>query len=403
MINAAIIGVSGFGEVHYQDLLRYHEAGRLRIIGATIINPGEEQEKCRILQLLGCRIFPDYREMFEVMNSQIDLCFIPTGIGLHCEMALCAMRHGASVLIEKPAAPTIQEVERMRQAEKETGRFVAVGYQSIFQPEIHRIKQDIVNGAIGRVRRIKGIGLCPRDHRYYSRNNWAGKMSAAGGWILDSPFNNALAHYLNLICFFGGDGFKQAIEPAFVEAQLYRCNPEIEAPDTAVIHAEGKNGIDLWFYCSHCPENYYRPEIHVCGDDGSIIYNPERILFQFPERSEVLLCDTSITVRNHLLDALIKRIGDPGAFICDLGIAGKQVLLMNGAHESSPVMAIPSEYTSKVPMDGDNYRYILPGLDEWFLEHFRKAQMLAGTDYPWVRQGLKIPLVGYRQFCDGRN
>ena len=34
MFNAALIGVSGFGDVHYRDLMRETEAGRLRPVAA---------------------------------------------------------------------------------------------------------------------------------------------------------------------------------------------------------------------------------------------------------------------------------------------------------------------------------------------------------------------------------
>ena len=42
MFNAAIIGISGFGAVHYNDFLREHAAGRIHIVGATVINQEEE-------------------------------------------------------------------------------------------------------------------------------------------------------------------------------------------------------------------------------------------------------------------------------------------------------------------------------------------------------------------------
>ena len=44
MINAAIVGVSGFGRVHYDDLVREYQHKRVSITGATIINQEEEKE-----------------------------------------------------------------------------------------------------------------------------------------------------------------------------------------------------------------------------------------------------------------------------------------------------------------------------------------------------------------------
>ena len=48
--------------------------------------------------------------------------------------------------------------------------------------------------------------LWPRDERYYSRNGWAGvKRTNDGTWILDSPTNNACAHFLHNMFYVLGD------------------------------------------------------------------------------------------------------------------------------------------------------------------------------------------------------
>ena len=46
MLNTAIIGISGWGRIHYEDLLRRRERGDIRICAATVINQAEEAEKC---------------------------------------------------------------------------------------------------------------------------------------------------------------------------------------------------------------------------------------------------------------------------------------------------------------------------------------------------------------------
>jgi len=126
-LSACVIGVSGFGRTHYDDLMREVEAGRMRALGATVINQDEEQEKCERLLSLGCRLFTDHREMLDKLSGKIDICFIPTGIHLHAAMSIDAMRAGADVLVEKPVAATVQDVRRMQACERDTGRFGAVG------------------------------------------------------------------------------------------------------------------------------------------------------------------------------------------------------------------------------------------------------------------------------------
>ncbi len=254
MINAAIIGVSGFGRTHYEDIVREYHQKRVNIAGATIINQEEEKDKCDFLKSIGCRLFTDYNQMLEVLRGKIDICFIPTGIALHAPMSIAAMRAGANVYVEKPLAATVQEAAAILEAERETGKFVAVGYQTMYQPETRKIKEYILSGKIGQVHTLKTYGLWPRNVEYYQRNAWAGQLKSSNAWVLDSPFNNALAHYLNLLSFYAGESFARPAAIAFVQAGLFRAKP-IRSVDTAWIKAVTGDAKTLLFYVTHsCAE-----------------------------------------------------------------------------------------------------------------------------------------------------
>ena len=108
MYNAAIIGVFGFGRVHYNDLKNYAEKGILKVIAATVINPDEEPEKCEWLKKHGTKMYTDWTVMLEDFDNKIDICFIPTGIAIHAPMSIAAMKAGANVFVEKPIAATVQ-------------------------------------------------------------------------------------------------------------------------------------------------------------------------------------------------------------------------------------------------------------------------------------------------------
>ena len=109
MLNVVLIGVSGFGDVHYRDLLRWHHAGKLNFAAAAVIDNANQREKCAEMEALGIRIYDDYRHMLAA--EQADLCCIPTGIAMHAPMSIAAMRAGMNVLVEKPAA-AVMSVER---------------------------------------------------------------------------------------------------------------------------------------------------------------------------------------------------------------------------------------------------------------------------------------------------
>ncbi len=402
MITAATIGVSGFGNVHYQDLLRYHRAGRLKFVAATIINQEQEPEKCAVLREIGCKIYTDYRQMLSDFSGKLDLCFIPTGLGMHRPMAVAAMENGANAFIEKPAAPTVQDVAAIRQAERATGKFTAIGYQSIYQPITHRVKREILEGRIGKVQCIKSLGLWPRDHRYYTRNNWAGKLRDQSGWVLDSPFNNALAHYLNLPLFFGGETFEKSAEFDYIQAQLYRCNPEIETTDTAMIHVKALTGIDIYFHTTHASQTTFGPEIEIRGDKGSIIWKIGGAIFNYADRQETADPLREPADRNAVMDALLGRLSNPQEFICGLDIAGTHVLAVNGAHESSPIIPVPADYVEKIQLEDGNYRYVCRGIDELLHKLIKEERLPTAADLAWIKNGDKFPMQNYTEFKGGK-
>ena len=271
-ISVAIVGVSGFGKIHYADIMRAYRAGRVRIACATIVNQEEEAEACETLRQVGCEVFQNANDMFRQYAGKVDVCFLPVGIGLHAPMSIAAMKSGMNVFVEKPLTATVQEADEIIAASKETGRFVAVGYQHLYQPQVQALKRAILGGQIGKISIVKGVGLWARGRAYYTRNNWAGKLRTEKGWILDSPVNNALAHYLNLICYFGGTTPDEMVEVDTLEASFYRANPEIESFDTAFLKMKSVDGLDLLFVTSHVAQDNLEPRIEIVGDLGRITW-----------------------------------------------------------------------------------------------------------------------------------
>lgn len=84
------------------------------------------------------------------------------------------LKHGSDVLIEKPLCSSVEEALEMAQIEKETGHFVAVGYQMNYSPVTRELKNRILNGEFGNPVVLKTIHGFKRGKAYYHRNNWAG-------------------------------------------------------------------------------------------------------------------------------------------------------------------------------------------------------------------------------------
>jgi predicted dehydrogenase len=396
MIRACIIGVSGYGQVHYNNLLLESEKGRVQIVAAAVINQEEEQEKCAKLRELGCELFRDYREMLAKYKNAAELCFIPTGIPLHAPMTIAALEAGMNVYLEKPAAATVQEVAAMREVETRTGGFVAVGYQSMYQPDALQMKDEILSGRLGTLKCIKCYALWPRNDNYYARNNWAGKLRCGESWVLDSPYNNALAHQLNMICFLAGTERNRSAELASVQAELYRGN-DIESADTASIRIVTATGLSLYFIVTHCPEKLEHPLIVARGDKGELAWHfGDRLAFSYADgRVKSYPVGTS---QELVFDALLARMKDRNAFVCDLPIAGTQTLCVNGSHQSSPVRKIDARFTRRIEAGEDSMRTVIDGVDDDIRKAFTEEKLLSEIGVPWASAAPVFSLKGYDRF-----
>ena len=386
MIRTAIIGVSGFGNVHYTDLIRYQERGEVEIVGAAIINQNEEAEKCAKLTTVGCRIFSDYQVMLEELKDSIDICFIPTGISLHVPMSIAAMRAGANVYVEKPVTATLRELQTIKDAEKETGKFVAVGYQTIYQPSIAKIKQTVLDGKIGEVHTIKYYGLSIRNKAYYSRNNWAGCIKNGEKWILDSPFNNAMAHQLNLICFFAGGTFNKSAILNTVQANLFRANPNIQNADNAAIEIITADHKKLLYYITHNSEENGETQLLISGSKGFIAWDFEKTVYNIDGVEQ--RCENNDS-RDYVMDSVLNKARGKESFICNLSIAGTQTLAMNAAHASSPIISVPREYVNTRAINDSSFE-CLQDIAKAMRTAYAQERLYSAVDYPWMKTGKVI-------------
>ena len=399
----AIIGVSGFGNIHYGDILRAWKAGRVDIVCATVVNAEEEAEKCEVLRSAGCEIHRDADSMFRRHAGAVDLCFLPVGIGLHAPLSIAAMRAGMNVFVEKPLAGTVQEADAIIAASKETGRFAAVGYQHLYQPQILAMKRAIANGRIGRLRAVRGIGLWARDWAYYHRNNWAGRLRGSSGWILDSPVNNALAHYLNLVCYFGGSGPDAMADVVSLEAGLYRANPEIESFDTAFLKMRTAAGADLFFTVSHAAESNIEPIVEAVGDRGSVRWTAEGYVARWADGTEeTVAMDSPTEVRDHIMDALLARLHDPAAPVFGADRARAVTQIVNAAHAGAPIVPVPADWASKqLGETPEKNRYVWRGLSAVATRTFESIRMPTTADFPFCRNGMQVNPAEMVQFTGG--
>lgn len=346
----ALIGVSGYGTIYLQLLRAALRARSVRLAAAAVINPDQVPEVVAELRAGGTAIYGSADALFMHEAGKIDLCMIPTGIQWHARLTIAALRAGMNVLVEKPLAGSIADCAAIRQAEAATGRWVAVGFQDIYSAEARGLKNRISSGAIGRLREVRMLGRWPRPRTYFARNHWAGRRSADGAAVLDSPLNNAFAHFVNLGLFFAGPSAGESTSLRIESAELLRAHA-IEMFDTAVVRGESPRGVRFWCGFSHTTGTTRQPEIHLIGDAGRVEWRHEADCTVTPADGcqESFALPDAVACRETMFASVLARLRDPLAFICTTALAERHATFIENVQNISVVRTIPASSINWLP------------------------------------------------------
>lgn len=88
-------------------------------------------------------------------DSEIDAVYLPLANHEHAEWALRAIEHGKHVLIEKPMALTLEDIEAIEAAAQRHNVTVMEGFMYRFHPQHARVKELLEQGLIGDIRSVR--------------------------------------------------------------------------------------------------------------------------------------------------------------------------------------------------------------------------------------------------------
>ena len=391
---AALIGVSGYGRIHYNLLRDLRLRGEVALTAVVIIDPRQQMPVVAELKAAGCDIFDDYRAMLERHRGRLELCFIPTGIPWHAPMTLAALEAGAHVLVEKPLAASVAEVLAIRAAEERCGRVVNVGFQYHCVPETLGLKRALLAGAIGRLRRIRVLGMWPREAGYYSRTDWAGRVRLGQTPVLDSPVSNAFGHHLNLALFLAGAKADRSAAPARIAAELYRAQP-IENFDTTALRIETDTGVPIHFYASHSCRHAFEPELVLDGEHGRAVWKHSREFRIEPEGAppETVQLGSEQSAREVMFRNVLRRLSDPSVLICTTAIALEHTRCIEAVQATGPIRDIPPGWIETDGDPGPRGQTWVRGLEETMRRAFEQGCTLGETGCPWASPPLAVDVV----------
>jgi len=398
-VRAVVAGICGYGASYVRALLTKGKRRRVELVGC--VDPhGQDSALFGKLTRRGIEVFPTLAAFYE--RASADLAVLASPIHAHADQTAEALACGSAVLCEKPAAATIGEVRSMMAAAASAARPVAVGFQRSFSPAVQALKRDVLAGLLGRPKRLVAMANWPRPRSYYDRNDWAGKLRArSGAWVLDSPANNATAHFLHSMLYLLGPARTQAATPAEVQAELYRAKP-IENYDTAAIRVRLADGAEVLFLTSHSTETTRGPVLRYEFEEATVRYDKDgkrRLVAEFRDGRRKRYGDPEDEHFNKLWQtagaARICRDGGGPADVvvdCPIDAALPHTQCVNAAQASGEVVTFPDDLLCVTGQGGDALVWVR-GLQEVLgacFERFTVPSKLG--EVAWARAGRAVDI-----------
>lgn len=379
-----LIGINGFGEAHVETTLSLIEKGRVQCIAFADVNVDMEDEYFKRLIRSGAQYYENYEDMLD-NQKDMDFVAIATPIALHKPMAIKALNKGFNVLLEKPPAVTIQEIDEIIAASKKNGKLCAVDFQNTSGTAFKMLISKIQEKAIGEIQKVIGVGMWKRTKSYYERTPWAGKLIHNGQYVLDGTLNNPLAHLLNNCLLAAGKGDAIAAVPEWVHAELYKGH-DIQGEDTTCVKVHAKNGVDIMYYTTLCNPTQDIPYIKVYGNCGEAIWdysNTLDIIYTDGQKDHYSYGEESLMENMYLnlIDAIEDRNVKLNSSIDD---CRSFVIASNGAFESCgrPVK-IPNEYLDIQPED-NTIATSIKNVDKIFENAIAEGKLFSELSVEWA-------------------
>lgn len=199
-------------------------------------------------------------------SADVDATLVCTSPDSHADYAIAALRAGKAVMVEKPVALSLSEVDRTLAASEEAQRPLLVGQTARFQPVHQEFATSIASGAIG-IPRLAHL-------TWYTGHVWPGGWR---GWQLDPArsgghlVHNGI-HALDLLTWLLGDSPRQVFA-----RPLRTWSPGITTPNSFQLVVRFAGGalatIEICYALSERSATVRR--LMVAGTAGTLLADSE--------------------------------------------------------------------------------------------------------------------------------
>ena len=265
----------GCGWVASGHIAAYLKNKDCEFIGLGSRRPESAQAKIAEFGLHNVTLYNSFEEILN--DSRVDVVSICTPNDLHAEEAILAARAGKQIFLEKPAAVSEEQLDRLTAVLQEYKTKTVMGLVLRFNPLSQMQRRLITEGELGKVL------LCNVDYWFgRDRGGWMREGKRSGG-----AFVLGGCHSVDLASFLLNSPITAVRGDALQHGDWYDYPPV----ETAQVQfANGAKGV---FSCSLTGFVPYTANTNIIGEDGTIL-NDRFFLRRFKEQKEFFQVDTGV-------------------------------------------------------------------------------------------------------------
>ncbi len=358
-VKVLLCGMGGYGENYVKEYLT-RDVLHSQLI--AIADPfAQKSPLYEDVVKNGIPIYSSPEEFFK--ENKADLTVISSPIHTHYPYIMTALENSSSVLTEKPVCFRLEQIEEMERKSRETGLFVAVGYQLCFSHDVLALKKDILSGLYGRGVKMRTIRLMRRNDVYYSRSVWAGAEMCHSEPVYDSPFTNACAHQYQNMVFLLGKKMDESASSVSVDGALIRVRPDITNCDTATLKFTTEDGVELYYYASHAVDEKKLGPLSTYVFEKGYVEETDKGFIGYLSDGKVI--DYTLLDKGERMEKLyesVRCVEEKRTPVCTLKTAEEHTLAVLMAQKKG-VVDLSAESVMKTDESGSTY-YTLPSLGE---------------------------------------
>jgi predicted dehydrogenase len=398
-VKFGVVGLGGYARSHLESAAEIESDGAGTLNAVVCIDPENHTDKLAEFRQKGVRIFDDLDQLIEA--GGVDVITLPIGIHDHVRLSTKCMEAGYHVLVEKPLCGAVQDANDLIDVRDRTGKTILIGYQHLYSQTIQELKARVMDGRLGKIRIARLKASWPRSDSYYSRNPWAGTRMRDGIWTLDSPINNALAHYLTNIFFLASSSAYEPCHASTVQAELYRAW-NIENLDTACLRVQTDTDTTALIAMSHAAGGeQWGPIMDLECENGTVSWMTGLADISYSNGESELIDDGESRMRTGPWRNVVRALEDGEPIVSTLEVGRAQTLCINGAHESCPdVHDIPQDEIDAVTHSGSKY-LVVKGLQELLHTSADENKLFSELGVGWSKPSKIFDMAGYSKFPAG--